>query len=85
MSLNNRFGSTRNLDHLGKFYNSIDFEYNISKLPNKEAWLLGDLIIGNRKTSLTVSECNKLIETLTDAVSNIHKTKSLGLIENFRK
>lgn len=85
MSINNRFSATRNLDHLGKYYNSIDFEYNISKLPNRNTWLLGDLLIGNKRTTLTVSECNKLIETLTDAINNFHKTKPLGIAENFKK
>jgi hypothetical protein len=72
------------LRSLGNNYNSIDFE--MSDVITEENYKdksepIGTLVIGNRSVDLTWSECNKLMQTLSDA-QLVHKRKiQLGLFQ----
>ena len=85
----NMGGATHDKDRerlrsLGKNYNSIDFEMSdmITESNYKDkSQPIGTLVIGNRSVDLTWSECNKLMQTLTDA-QLIHGRKiQMGLFQ----
>jgi hypothetical protein len=87
MSLNQSFGVSEKgkTNKLGKLYWSIDFEMNDGltekDFRNEDNPVIGELILGDKKISLTFSECNRIMETLHDAKHTHHQIYKLGLFK----
>lgn len=67
---------------LGREYSSIDFEFTneINEFNYKDKSIpIGNLKIGDRRLSLTIAECNRVISTLEDAIAVHRKKIKLGL------
>ena len=66
----------------GKNYMSINFEINETyRLGEKDAQPIGDLLIAGKRISLTVSEINKLQETLSDGRQIFNNKLRMGMLE----
>lgn len=66
----------------GKNYMSINFEINESyRLGQKEAQPIGNLVIGNKTIPLTISEINKLQETLSDSKHIFNNMLKMGMLQ----
>ena len=85
MSLNQRASYTKNLDRLGKYFSSIDFEVNgnltfeqYRKSPN--TCTLGTLQIGNREFEMTGEELRMLAETCQRAIEIVNRKAMMRLM-----
>lgn len=70
----------KNERKLGKLYNSIDFEnFDFDmKNPPRGATVIGQLQVGHHKIDLSISECNRIISTLHDAMDIANKRYRIG-------
>lgn len=83
MSINNRYAVGEKPKQLGKFWSSIDFEFNQF---NKADYIkdyrntpIGNFIIGNSSFMLTYSELSRIIETCQEAQESVQKYVSLNM------
>jgi hypothetical protein len=69
-------------DKLGKNYSSINFEISNSitetNVKNRST-IIGSLIVGNQQIELTYSECNRVMEMLSDAQTTVRQKQKLGM------
>jgi len=83
MSINARNAITKTKPSLGRFWNSIDFEYtDFNQEAFKENYkgvVIGHFIIGNSRFPVTYSELGRIIETCADAQDNLSTRMRLGI------
>ena len=65
----------------GRLWGSLDFDLNLDAHPVGEANgpVIGALRVGGKKFDLTWTECNRIIETLSDAKYRFNIGKRLGM------
>ena len=64
----------------GRNYMTINFEINESfNRQNRKPQPFGKLMIANKEIPITISEANKVIETLEDAVLIFRRKQRLGI------
>jgi hypothetical protein len=87
--VNNSFGtSDSEVPRLDKAYGTkwttIDFAFNQDLTPDdypiKNATSLGTLIIGDTEIDLTKAECDKIMNTLHEAIQSSQKRYRLGIL-----
>ena len=73
----------------GKFFWHIDFEFTNYLTEKNTAYgenpIVGNLIIGSHKMAITLSEVNKLIETLHDVKLTYDQKRKLNLYDLTKK
>lgn len=72
----------RKAQRLGDHWSSINFEvFETITMPKDGSQpKVGKLKIGNASVEVTVSEMNRLIEELNDALTVVHRARRLNLI-----
>ena len=69
----------------GKFFWHIDFEFTNYLTEKNTAYgenpIIGNLMVGSHKMAVTLSEVNKLIETLHDAKLTYDQRRKLNLYD----
>lgn len=83
MSINARHAVNKTKPYLGRFWNSIDFEYtNFNEEAFKENYkgvVIGHFVIGNSRFPVTYSELSRIIETCADAQDSLNTRLRLGI------
>ena len=73
----------------GKFFWHIDFEFTNYLTEKNTAYgenpIVGNLIVGSHKMDITLSEVNKLIETLHDVKLTYDQKRKLNLYDLTKK
>ena len=76
-------------DRKGKFFWHIDFEFTNYLTEKNTAYgenpVIGNLIVGNHNIPVTLSEVNKLIDTLTDVKLTYNQRRKLNMYDLYNK
>lgn len=73
----------KRVEHLGKYYASIDFEVKEYVNPNeykhsKVKPVIGTFVIGNRRVDVTYSELNQIMRTANNAMNVCDQAYRMG-------
>lgn len=75
-------------DRKGKFFWNIDFEFTNYLTEKNTAYgenpIVGNLIVGNHQMPITLSEVNKLIDTLTDVKLTYTQRRKLNMYDLYK-